>query len=452
MRIERIMTPAMAWVSVAMIVLMVSMVPEAEAGEDPSSSEEYRMYQSILDTLSKTQIHGFLSQGFLWSTGNNYLHANTTQGDFRFNELGINFSFEPAEKLRVGLQLFSRSLGYLGNNDVVLDWAYADYRYKDWLGLRAGILKVTKGVFNEIRDIDQLRTCIILPQSVYEAAARDHETSVLGLAIYGEMIMGSAGSLSYEAYVGTGKLDDDNASIQGVLKAYGFASDNYESQMGITSGGSLDWNTPVDGLRVGGSLKWTEGLLWDGQTTAESFLGAGADFRYMAENFISCTASIEWAVDPVIFIAEFKHMEGPGTISVSSLPVGIDPTLATLTSLFLPYTYDVCRQGFYGLLSYRLTDVWEVGVYYSMLWPHANNRDGSKASPLSMFPGIRTPADFESWLQDIALSTRYDIFPSWSVKLEGHYMNGAAGVLPQDNPGGLKENWFFGAVKTSFTF
>ncbi len=452
MRIVSTLKPAIAWVSLLMVVFMTLGVYEAEAGEDPTSSEEYGMYRSIIETLAKTQIHGFLSQGFLWSSDNNCLFANTSNGDFRFNELGINFSFRPAENLRVGLQLFSRSLGYLGNNDVVLDWAYADYRYEDWLGFRAGILKVASGFFNDTRDIDQLRTCIILPQSVYEEAARDHEISMIGLGIYGEASVGSAGSLSYEVQVGTGKSDDDNASIVGVVEAYGLASDDYDSQTDLEFAGCLDWNTPVDGLRVGASLRWYERMSWDGQTNSDSLLGAGVDFRGMAQDMINWTVSLEWAEDPVTFVAEFRQATGPVTASASNIPPGLDPTLASLVTLFLPYTYDASREGFYALLSYRLTEVWEVGIYYSMFWPDGNNRDGSSAPPLSMFPGIRTPADFEAWQQDIALSTRYDIFPSWSVKLEGHYMNGTGGLLPQDNPNGLEEDWFFGAIKTSYTF
>ena len=81
------------------------------------------------------QIHGFLSQGYLKSSANNYL-ADTEDGTFQFNEFGINFTTDLADGLHMGMQLFARDLGSLGNDDVIIDWAYADYFYKSWLGIR----------------------------------------------------------------------------------------------------------------------------------------------------------------------------------------------------------------------------------------------------------------------------------------------------------------------------
>ena len=41
--------------------------------------------------IAGIDIHGFISQGYLQSTDNNYL-ANTDKGTFEFNEAAINFS------------------------------------------------------------------------------------------------------------------------------------------------------------------------------------------------------------------------------------------------------------------------------------------------------------------------------------------------------------------------
>ena len=65
----------------------------------------------------------------------------TEDGTFEFNEFGINFGKELTDKLRVSIQFFSKDLGSYGNNKVVLDYAFGDYRWKDWLGVRAGLLK-----------------------------------------------------------------------------------------------------------------------------------------------------------------------------------------------------------------------------------------------------------------------------------------------------------------------
>ena len=62
-------------------------------------------------------MHGFVSQGYLKSSDNNYL-GNSKDGSYEFNEIGINFSAPITDELRFGIQLFSRDLGDFGNNEL----------------------------------------------------------------------------------------------------------------------------------------------------------------------------------------------------------------------------------------------------------------------------------------------------------------------------------------------
>jgi hypothetical protein len=55
-------------------------------------------------------VHGFASQGFIKTNANNYL-AQSKRGSFEFTEVGINFTKELTDNLRLGIQLFSRRLG-----------------------------------------------------------------------------------------------------------------------------------------------------------------------------------------------------------------------------------------------------------------------------------------------------------------------------------------------------
>src|SRR5690349_9795234 len=79
------------------------------------------------------QVHGFASQGFLYTSDNNYL-ADTEDGSFEFAEAGINVTRTLGEQLRMGVQLFARDLGPIGDYSAKLDWFYIDYRWRDWLG------------------------------------------------------------------------------------------------------------------------------------------------------------------------------------------------------------------------------------------------------------------------------------------------------------------------------
>jgi len=57
------------------------------------------------------EIHGFLSQGFLDSTDNNYI-LESNGGSYDFRDLGITITKVVSDKTRVGIQLVNRKMGY----------------------------------------------------------------------------------------------------------------------------------------------------------------------------------------------------------------------------------------------------------------------------------------------------------------------------------------------------
>ena len=126
------------------------------------------------------QVHGFISQGYMQSTENDFL-GHTHEGTFEFNEFGINFSTELTDELRVGMQFFARDLGLLGNGELLVDWAYGDYKWKNWLGIRAGKIKMPLGLYNEYRDLDLARTNIFMPQGVYNETWRSTFNAIKGI-------------------------------------------------------------------------------------------------------------------------------------------------------------------------------------------------------------------------------------------------------------------------------
>src|SRR5205807_7133743 len=63
--------------------------------------------------LGAVEAHGFASQGFLLSSGNNYL-AKSKSGSFEFSEIGLNFTNQLPDRLRFGGQLFAPTPGPCG--------------------------------------------------------------------------------------------------------------------------------------------------------------------------------------------------------------------------------------------------------------------------------------------------------------------------------------------------
>ena len=57
-------------------------------------------------------ISGFVSQGYLFSTENNYPVANSTKGSSEFNEVAVTVYTLPSDRLRLGIQLLGRDMCY----------------------------------------------------------------------------------------------------------------------------------------------------------------------------------------------------------------------------------------------------------------------------------------------------------------------------------------------------
>src|SRR5690606_37602904 len=77
------------------------------------------------DDPTAVETHAFVSQGYIKSTDNNYL-APSERGSYEFTEVGLNFTMRPSDSLRLGVQLFARDLGPLGNLEPTVDWFYFD--------------------------------------------------------------------------------------------------------------------------------------------------------------------------------------------------------------------------------------------------------------------------------------------------------------------------------------
>jgi hypothetical protein len=66
--------------------------------------------------LEGIQIHGFATQGFLFSSNNNYLSMKSSQGSLQWTNGGVSFIDSLSDHLRVGIQLHMYQLGDLGGS------------------------------------------------------------------------------------------------------------------------------------------------------------------------------------------------------------------------------------------------------------------------------------------------------------------------------------------------
>jgi len=396
-----------------------------------------------VDILGGIDVHGFISQGYMESSDNNYLANNSSDGTFGFNEMGINFSKQLTDKLRIGLQIFSRDLGAIGNNDIVLDWAFADYRWKDWLGLRVGRIKAPHGLYNETRDIDMLRTSIFLPQSVYTELNRDTMVAINGLGVYGNVTAGMAGGFSYYLLGGTMDVDNDEgngavrqANDQGIVNV----SEDFDFEEVYVA--ALEWQAPVNDLPFVDSLK----LKWTYRTsdftitylTTSDFPFFGAGYEGVSEpdgRHAQYVYSLEYTWENLMMAFEFTQVRSE-LITNFALPV---PASSTNW---------LKQQGYYISAAYRVNNWFETGAYYSRYKADSEDPNGGGVDTFGI-PNY--DPNHRAFLHDYALSLRFDINEYWVAKLEGHYMNGTAICLDMDNDS-YKRHWIMWAAKLSFSF
>lgn len=385
--------------------------------------------------LMGADIHGFLSQGYLQSSNYNY-HGKTTDGSFEFNEIGVNFVEELFGDLLVGLQLFSRDFGKMDNNEITLDWAYADYRLRDWLGIRVGKLKIPQGLYNETRDVDSLRTWIFLPTSVYAETTRTYNLAMYAAGIYGNLNLGNLGRVSYQLLGGTQELDKNDSRLVYNMRAETVnytAVDMKELTVDWRYAVSLMWDTPAEGLRI--SATYNEAQISGGATVTIPEFGtfnAASDYNSVRYS----VGSIEYVWQDLLLVAEY-------ILSQFDRDDSNDAGIAMLSG-----NVKQDRDGWYAGAAYRLFDWLEIGGYYSELYNNMDDRSGENYNPAH-----------RAWLKDICLTTRFDITEYFSFKLEGHNLNGTTGLYPVDNlPEGDQqwwdegESWNMFAAKVTFTF
>jgi hypothetical protein len=373
-----------AWVA-ALIACMAGPALADDAGETP------------------LQVHGFASQGALLTSDNNYL-ARTERGSLEFTEAGINFTKALDDRLSIGLQLFARDLGPEGTYSAKFDWLYLDYRWQDWLGLRAGRVKLPYGLYNDTSDIDAAQPVILLPQGVYPAVNRDFLLAQTGLELYGYHSLGSAGALDYHAYFGTLYLSIPETSTIRID----------ELDVPYIVGGRVLWEAPIEGLRVGASA--LNGQV-DGTITVESeSMSTSTAIESRATNLLS---SVEYANRGFLLVAEYGRSIGKTTVG--------------------PMTTRRTSERAYGLAGYRWRPWLQTTAYYSLLYPDAGQRSGQA-----------------NHQYDAAGSLRFDITAHWIFKLEGHFLRGTAALSSGLNGGtplaDLVNQWWLIAAKTTVYF
>jgi hypothetical protein len=365
----------------------------------------------------EVQVHGWVSQGFVYTNHNNWLTMNTSSGSGAMTDMGLNMSSQITAKLRVGAQVYDRNLGELGQYHPSLDWAVADYKFKSWLGVRGGKVKTALGLYNDTQDLDFLHTFALLPQSIYPIDLRDATIAHAGGDVYGTIPLGRrAGDLAYTAYVGH--------RSDGIYSGYPYLLSQF-----------LVYFTTYGGLQYGGDLRWTtplKGLLVGVSRLNQEISGKGTAFGHPAEEH----SIQDWTNQ---FYGQYVHDK-----------LRIDSEYRCylrdqrIINGMAEDENDV--RGWYVAGAYQVVKWLELGSYYSRY---------TVTSSYGHLSDTTLPAlhDF-----DKVVTGNIDVNRFWNLKIEGHFMDGYGnapypnGFYPQVNPRGFHPNTNALVMKTSFKF
>ncbi len=354
-------------------------------------------------TWNDIQFGGFASQGFLVNSGDNDYLGDTSEGTFDFREYAANASYARGT-WRIGAQAFGQKIGEYGDDEIRLDWATIDFQPAQWLGFRAGRVKMPRGLYNEALDVDSVRPFVLLPQSVYDARLRDFNASFDGGMTFGNIGLGRFGSLDYRLFYGDIPMKTDSGANDYFNNDVPYP--NVKIGMEAAFGGTLFWNTPVQGLRTGYSYSGFKDFGADRLLSMEiPDFGLIEFIMYRTtERYDRHLLSAEYVTGDWVFAAELgKETADFGIGMPGEGPIGF---------LAVDNTYGYVSAA-------RRVNAWlELGAYYSY------SKDTQKS--VAIVGGLDFP-DLEQ--HDIALSARFDLRENLLFKVEAHYMDGAGKIF-----------------------
>jgi hypothetical protein len=365
-------------------------------------------YALLAQESLKPEFHGFATQGFVYSDANNYLGMNTSSGSFGWTEAAVNVNDQLTAKLRVGAQFHLTRLGQFGGSQIGVDWALADYKFKPWLGVRAGKVKIRWGLYNDVQDADPGYMWSLLPEPMYAVDWRATNLSQLGVELYGRVpLVKGLGELNYSVYDGTYSYAAHDGYMEGFTEQ-GLAFANRPG--GKTPGFDLRWKTPLRGVTVGGSVMAydAKGNLINGVFRQPLTYWPTYYVRYERKKF-----SAAW---------EYMKL-----VQYTDVAIGGEAPSTSLSD----------TRAWFAMGAYHVTDKLQMGAYYTR----------------SVVASATDKSDPASYFHDWVLSSRYDINSYFYLKMEGHFIDGnGLGFYGFDNPNGLKPQTKLLVAKVGFSF
>ncbi|SET20891.1 hypothetical protein SAMN05216326_11565 [Nitrosomonas marina] len=371
------------------------------------------------------QAHGFVSQGYTYTSGNNFFGNSRNDGSFDFREIGINVAGNVYPNLLIAAQGLYRDAGGSDTDNFRLDFANLDYQYpinnESTVGIRLGRIKNPFGLYNDTRDVVWTRPSVTLPQSIYfdALALRQAMISSDGGLIYGRHTFGNH-TLSAE-FVTANPLDNTGGAT--------------EFLTGLSDAPGKMTGRPLFIGRAG--YQWKEGrfrLLF-------SIVDLNRDFKSSSSTVPSGNvkttyplASAQINLEKWSFTAEYGQVM---TKRSESLSRGIP--------------LDMTSESFYVQSEYRFAPDWTALLRFDAFFADIHDRSGKKMAQMTGLP------KHMFFSRDITFGLRWTFAKNFMVAADYHRVHGTGWLSPADNPDLLRgsggdPNWDLVTVMFSYRF
>jgi hypothetical protein len=359
------------------------------------------------------QVHGFLSQGFIHTSDNNFFGHSDDSLSTDFRELGINGSWSALPDLQLAMQVVWRDAGQTDEDGLRIDYGLANYNFlsteSSLLAIRAGRVPTPLGFYNETRDVAATRPSIFLPQSIYFDVNRNLALSADGGYLYGEHRT-DMGDFSFNFGLVIPRTNDpDFMSV--------ILNGDPGSVEGDTSWvGRIAYNSPGDQVRLGVTY---------------------ADFLSDFHSAVQPLNQGSFHFNPLILSAQYNAEKWSLTAEYALRRTRLD--------YFKVPDFGFTGQSYYIQGTYRFTDQLEGLVRYDELVWDLDDQYGYT------FPDKRVPP-FSRYARDWTFGLRYEILPSLLMSAEYHHINGTGWLSRLENTQGETQRWDIFAFLLSYNF
>ncbi len=369
---------------------------------------------------SELQLHGFLTQGLVTTSDNNFLGQSNKKVSTDFRELGVNASLRPTSDVQLSAGLLSHKAGGTDNGKVRLDYGLIDWTVSSSEegrgGIRLGRVKNAYGLYNKTRDVAFTRPSVLLPQSIYFERTRNVTVASDGAELYLDRYY-EAGSLFVTFALGQPQIGSQASKV---------------ALVGLIPNGSFESKLmPIFQVTFEG----------DGGRYRLGFTTLQLDAHYNP-GVRDVLQAGRMQFTPKIFSAQYNAERWSLTSEYALRPSSIQSFGQNAPDSAIH------GQSYYVQGGYRLAPKWEALLRYDVTYTDRGDRDGKAFAAATRQPG------FTRFSKDLTAGVRFDLTPELMLRAEYHRVDGTGYLPVQDNPNprALERRWDMLMLLASFRF